>query len=136
MLTYSVNTLRLSSLIITADFNLVDQDSTLPSIQQYVDYKTWNNKTLDLLYADSRNAYKAPARPLIGRSDNNLVLLRPQYVPALQRLHVAMKSVMRWIQEACEDCEVLLCTPTSTMQSGTSHMGMTSSESWIASRII
>lgn len=83
-------------------------DSTLPSIQQYVDYKTWDNKTLDHLYADSRNAYKAPALHPVGISDNNLVLLRSQYVPALQRLHVAMKSVMRWIQEACE---VLLHTP-------------------------
>lgn len=83
-------------------------DSTLPSIQQYVDYNTWDNKTLDHLYADSRNAYKAPTLPPVGISDNNLVLLRSQYVPALQRLHVAMKSVMRWIQEACE---VLLHTP-------------------------
>ncbi|XP_075955445.1 uncharacterized protein LOC142957475 [Anarhichas minor] len=94
-------------LVITGDFNHTTLDRALPTFHQYVDCPTRNNKTLDLLYANAKDAYSATALPPLGRSDHNLILLTPRYVPLVQRLPVTTRSVRRWSQEAIDalqDC--------------------------------
>ena len=62
---------------------------------------------MDLLYSNTKDAYSASALPPLGRSDHNLVLLTPQYVPEVQRQPVSTRVVRRWTREACEalrDC--------------------------------
>lgn len=94
-------------LAVTGDFNHITLDKALPTLHQYVDCPTRNNKTLDLLYANAMDAYSATALPPLGRSDHNLVLLTPSYVPLVQRQPVTTRTVRRWSQEAKEalqDC--------------------------------
>lgn len=55
----------------------------LSPLSSCVDCTTQENRTMDLFYANTKDAYSAPALPLLGRSDHNLVLLVPQYVPEM-----------------------------------------------------
>ncbi|KAK0154383.1 hypothetical protein N1851_003537 [Merluccius polli] len=65
-------------MVITGDFNHASLNSTLNNFHQYVDCPTRDNKTLDLLYANVMDAYDASP---LGRSDHNLVMMTPKYVP-------------------------------------------------------
>ena len=94
-------------LAVTGDLNHTTLDKVLPTLHQYVNCPTWNNKTLDLLYANVTDAYSATAFPPLGRSNHNLVLLTPKYVPLVQRQPVTTRTVRRWTQEAndaLQDC--------------------------------
>lgn len=53
--------------------------ATLANFKQYVSRQTSDNKTLDLLYANIKNAYTSTTMPPLplGRSDRNLVRLQP-----------------------------------------------------------
>ncbi|XP_078810597.1 uncharacterized protein LOC144994953 [Oryzias latipes] len=105
--------------IITGDFNHITMDRTLGDFTQYVNCPTRGNKTLDLLYANAKKAYRATALPPLGRSDHNLVHLIPNYVPIAMRERVHKKAVRRWTPEteqALQDCLGstdwdALCTP-------------------------
>ncbi|MBN3311637.1 MROH1 protein, partial [Atractosteus spatula] len=88
---------------ISGDFNHVSISTTLPTFHQFVKCPTRENKTLDLLYANAKDAYSSTALPPLGRSDHNLVLLTPLYTPIVQRQPVTMRTVRRWSQEAMED---------------------------------
>ena len=89
-------------IIITGDFNLVSLSSTLPTFYQFVTCTTRDNKTLDLLYANVRNAYSSTALPPLGRSDHNLVRLSPSYKPVVQQHTVTVRTVRKWSPEAME----------------------------------
>jgi len=92
---------------ITGDFNHTTLDKALPTFHQYIDCPTRNNKTLDLLYANTKDAYSATALPPLGRSDHDLVRLTPRYVPLVKRLPVTTRTVRRWSLEAndaLQDC--------------------------------
>ncbi|XP_051238681.1 uncharacterized protein LOC127353460 isoform X2 [Dicentrarchus labrax] len=62
-------------IIITGDFKHVSLSSTLPTFYQFVTCTTGNNKILDLLYANVKDAYSSTALPPLGRSDHNLVCI-------------------------------------------------------------
>ena len=106
-------------IIISGDFNHVSIKKTLPKFTQYVTCTTREEKTLDLLYANVKDAYTSTSLPPLGRSDHNLVLLTPCYVPLLKRLPVTTKTVRTWSEdcyEALQGCfEVtdwnVLCEP-------------------------
>ncbi|XP_032423388.1 uncharacterized protein LOC116723007 [Xiphophorus hellerii] len=94
-------------MVITGDFNHASLDKTLHNFQQYVDCPTRENKMLDLLYANAKDAYSATALPPLGRSDHILVRMTPKYVPLVSRQPVHIRTVRRWTQEAAEalqDC--------------------------------
>ncbi|XP_014876404.1 uncharacterized protein LOC106938767 [Poecilia latipinna] len=94
-------------LAITGDFNHAPLDKTFNNFQQYMDCLTRDNKTLDLLYANAKDAYSASALPPLGRSDHNLVRLSPRYVPLVRRQPVHTRTMRRWSPEAAEalqDC--------------------------------
>ena len=94
-------------IFITGDLNHVSLDKILPTFHQYVDCPTKDDNTLDLLYANAKDAYNPTAFPPFGRSDHDLVLLTLKFVPLVQRQPVHTRSMRRWTQEAADalqDC--------------------------------
>nr|XP_057907087.1 uncharacterized protein LOC131104187 [Doryrhamphus excisus] len=94
-------------LLLSGDFNHASPSSTLPTFTQYVTCCTRDNKTLDLCYANTKEAYNSTALPPLGRSDHNLVHLQPVYKPLVRRLPAVSRTVKRWSDEADEalkDC--------------------------------
>lgn len=94
-------------IIISGDFNHATLDSTLAAFHQFVNCPTRSNRTIDLLYANVRDAYRATPLPPLGKSDHNLVYLQPQYTPLVQRQPVTTRSIRRWTPEkedALRDC--------------------------------
>ena len=63
-------------IIISGDFNHITLDS-----HQVVDCPTRNNRTIELLYTNVKEAYRVTALPQLGMSDHNLVYIQPQYNP-------------------------------------------------------
>ncbi|TWW68197.1 putative RNA-directed DNA polymerase from transposon BS [Takifugu flavidus] len=94
-------------LIISGDFNHVTLDSTLAALHQVIDCPTRNNRTIDLLYTNVKEAYRVIALPPLGKSDHNLVYVQPQYTPLVQRQAASTRSLRRWTpaaEEALKDC--------------------------------
>ena len=96
-----VQTLRLQTLypeaffLISGDFNHATRDST--AFYQFVNCPTRNNRTLVLLFANVRDAYRVTPLPPLGKSDHNLVYLQPQYTPLVQRQSVTTRSFRRLV---------------------------------------
>ena len=63
-------------IIISGDFNHVCT-LTLTKFTQYVTCKTIGERTLDLLYANVKDAYSSSPLPLLGRSNHNFVHFTP-----------------------------------------------------------
>ncbi|KAJ4946601.1 hypothetical protein JOQ06_024265 [Pogonophryne albipinna] len=85
-------------LLISGDFNHASLSKTLPTFKQYVTCTTRGNKTLDLLYANTKDAYSSSPLPPLGNSDHNLVHLQPVDQPC---------TVKKWSEEseeALKDC--------------------------------
>ena len=107
------------SALITILSDYISIKKTILKFTQYVTCKTREEKTLDLLYANVKDAYTSTSPPPLGRSDHNLVLLTPCYVPLVKRLPVTTKTVRTWSEdcyEALQGCfEVMdwnaLCEP-------------------------
>ncbi|XP_073668918.1 uncharacterized protein [Paramisgurnus dabryanus] len=85
---------------ITGDFNHVTLDSTLSAFYQFVNCPTRKNRTIDLMYANVKDAYTASPLPPLGRSDHNLVFLRPLYIPIVRRQPTTIRSFRKWSPEA------------------------------------
>lgn len=62
--------------------------STLAAFSQFVDCPTRKNRTIDLSYADVKDAYRASHLPPLGKSDHNLIYLSPLYTPLVKRHYV------------------------------------------------
>ena len=73
-----------------------------PVFTQYVTCTTREERTLDLLYANVKDAYTSTSLPPLGRCDHNLVLLTPCYVPLVKRLPVTTKTVRTWSEDCYE----------------------------------
>ena len=92
---------------ISGDFNHVTLDSTLPAFHQFVSCPTRKNRTIDLMYANVRDAYKATPLPPLGKSDHNLVFLQPKYTPKVRRQPTTTRSFRKWspeAEDALRDC--------------------------------
>ncbi len=81
--------------LISGDLNHVTLDTTLPAFFQYVDCNTRGNRTIDLLYANVKDAYRATPLPALGKADHNLILLQPHYKPKVRRLPTTTRSFMK-----------------------------------------
>lgn len=82
-------------LLITGDFNHASLSSTLPTFTQYVNCHTRDNRTLDLFYANIKDAYKSIPLPPLGRSDHNLVHLTLGYIPLVNKQPPTEKYVRK-----------------------------------------
>ena len=65
------------------NFNHISLSSCLTGFVQYVDCPTRGEKTLDLFYANVKEAYRAVSLPPLGRSDHSMVYLQPTYRPCV-----------------------------------------------------
>ncbi|KAI3371228.1 hypothetical protein L3Q82_023541 [Scortum barcoo] len=68
---------------------------------------TRDNKTLDLFYANTKEAYHSLPLPPLGRADHNLVHLLPVYKTLVHRQPAVTRTVKKWSEEAEEalkDC--------------------------------
>ena len=52
------------------------------------------------MYASIKDAYTSSSLPPLGRSDHNLVHLKPCYVPLVKRKPTTKRTVKRWLEEA------------------------------------
>ncbi|KAI3361741.1 hypothetical protein L3Q82_001954 [Scortum barcoo] len=86
--------------LISGDFNHATLDNTLAAFHQYVDCNTRGKRTLDLMYANVKDAYRATPLPALGKADHNLVLLKPHYTPRVRRLPTTTRSFRKWSPEA------------------------------------
>ncbi|TWW65035.1 hypothetical protein D4764_22G0006820 [Takifugu flavidus] len=89
-------------LLISGDFNHASPSSSLPKFTQYVTCHTRDNKTLDLFYANTKEAYHSLPLPPLGCADHNLVHLQPVYKPLVQRQPAVTRTVKKWSKEAEE----------------------------------
>ncbi|TWW55977.1 hypothetical protein D4764_09G0010270 [Takifugu flavidus] len=89
-------------LLISGDFNHASPSSSLPKFTQYVTCHTRDNKTLDLFYANTKEAYHSLPLPPLGRADHNLIHLQPVYKPLVQRQPAVTRTVKKWSEEAEE----------------------------------
>jgi len=72
-----------------------------------VDCPTRGERTVDLFYANVKEAYRAVSIPPLGRSHRSMVYLQPTYRPCVQRLPVTTRSFRKWSPEASDalrDC--------------------------------
>ena len=79
-------------IVITGDFNHVSLDKTLPTFHQYVDCPTRDDNWIFHMQMLRMHTVPQPSAPL-GRSDHNLVLLTPRYVPLVQQQPVHTRSM-------------------------------------------
>lgn len=75
---------------ISGDFNHTTLDSTLAAFYQVVDRPTRKNRTIDLLYANMKDAYRVTPLPPLGKSDHNMIQVQPLYTPLTKRQPVTL----------------------------------------------
>lgn len=78
------------------DFNRCDITTVLPNLEQYVTSPTRLDRTLDLCYRNIPGAYISKARPSLGRSDHNVILLLPRYREKLKTDKIQTKIIKTW----------------------------------------
>ncbi|KAI4876772.1 hypothetical protein NFI96_015363, partial [Prochilodus magdalenae] len=61
---------------------------------------TRGHRTLDKVYTNVANAYKATPLPHLGQSDHLSLFLLPKYTPVIQRVTPATRSVKIWMEGA------------------------------------
>ncbi|KAI3352913.1 hypothetical protein L3Q82_019486 [Scortum barcoo] len=64
--------------------NHVNLTDTLPKFYQHVTIPTRGNNTLDRVYTNKRDAYRAVPHPHLGFSDHISIMLLPAYRPLLR----------------------------------------------------
>ncbi len=93
--------------IVAGDFNQANMKTVLPHFHQYVDFATRGKNTLDRVYCNIKQAFRAVPRPHLGFSDHLSVMLTPAYKPLLIRKKPTVKQVRVWPEgamEALQDC--------------------------------
>ncbi|XP_023812835.1 uncharacterized protein LOC111947686 [Oryzias latipes] len=108
-------------ILISGGFNhaCTPLSATLSNFTQYVNCHTRDRKTLDLFYANIKNAYASAPLPPLGRSDHSLVHLSSAYTPVVKQQKPQIKTVKIWTEEVTErlrDCFSttdwdVLCSP-------------------------
>ncbi|KAI4893114.1 hypothetical protein NFI96_020621 [Prochilodus magdalenae] len=93
--------------VVAGDFNHVNLTNTLPRFYQHIDIPTRGNNTLDRVYTNVRDAYRAVPHPHLGLSDHISIMLVPAYHPPLQRSRPTQKTITVWPSDAdavLQDC--------------------------------
>lgn len=94
-------------ILVNRDFNNVNVPRTLTDFKQYVTCSTRQSKTLDMLFANVKDAYRSTAPSPLGGSDHNLVRLVPTYMLAIKRLPTATSTVPQRsveVEEELREC--------------------------------
>ena len=91
-----------SLILVNGDFNQVKMAGLMSDFTQYVTCKTRGENTLDLLYANVRNAYSCTPLPPVCGSDHTMVRLTPKYIPVVKRIPATTREVQCWSEEVEE----------------------------------
>ncbi|KAI4887287.1 hypothetical protein NFI96_028259 [Prochilodus magdalenae] len=78
--------------VVAGDFNHVNLTNILPRFYQHIDIPTRGNNTLDRVYTNSRDAYRAVPHPHLGLSDHISIMLVPAD-PPLRRFRPTQKTI-------------------------------------------
>ncbi|KAI4893078.1 hypothetical protein NFI96_011541 [Prochilodus magdalenae] len=92
--------------VVAGDFNHVNLTNILPRFYQHIDIPTRGNNTLDRVYTNIRDAYRAAPHPHLGLSDHISVMLVPAD-PPLRRSRPTQKTITVWPGDAdavLQDC--------------------------------
>ena len=93
--------------VVAGDFNHVWLRDTLPTFQQHVKIATRGNNTLDKVYTNRRETYRAFPHPHLGSSDHISIMLAPAYCPVLKNKKATEKDITVWPSGAIsmlQDC--------------------------------
>lgn len=74
---------------------------------QHVNIATRGENTLDLLYTNIKDSYRASSLPNVGSADHLAVLLTPAYKPRAKQNKPEIKEIRIWPKEAVlllQDC--------------------------------
>ena len=96
-----------SVFIAAGDFNHADLKTVLHKFHRNVKCATRGNKTLDQVYTNTADAYKAQVYPHLGLSDHLSLLLHPRYTPKIKSAGSITKSRRTWPEDAIpmlQDC--------------------------------
>ncbi|KAK0141960.1 RNA-directed DNA polymerase from mobile element jockey [Merluccius polli] len=93
--------------IIAGDFNQASLKSVMPKFYQHVNIATRGENTLDLVYTNIKDSYRAAPLPHVGSSDHLAVMLTPAYKPRVKQERPVVSEIRKWPQEAItalQDC--------------------------------
>lgn len=79
--------------IAAGDFNQASLKSVLPRFYQHVNIATRGENTLDLVYTNIKDSYKAVSLPHIGTSDHLAVMLIPAYRPRVKQFKSEVRKI-------------------------------------------
>lgn len=89
-----------AAFIVAGDFNHSNLKTVLPKFQQHVSCPTRGAKTLDHVYTNMADAYKAVPLPHLGQSDHLSLFLIPKYSPLIKRVKPTVRTVKVWPEGA------------------------------------
>ena len=98
--------------IIAGDFKHCNLRTVPPKYYQYVNFPTRDQSTLDHVYSDIRDAYKAVPRPHFGLFDHISLFLFPANRQRLKQTTPLSKQVKLWSQILRALCRTVLHTQT------------------------
>ena len=93
--------------IIAGDFNQAKLKSVLPNFYQHVKCPTRGSNTLDHVYTNINQAYRAIPLPHLGQSDHLSLFLTPAYIPLRRSSTPLTKTITTWPEDALlqlQDC--------------------------------
>lgn len=82
--------------MIAGEFNQVNLKTVLPKFHQYVNFPTRGENTLDHVYSNMTDAYKASPSPNLGQSDHISLFLTPGYRPPINRVRPSIRTLQIW----------------------------------------
>ncbi|KAJ8401415.1 hypothetical protein AAFF_G00386460 [Aldrovandia affinis] len=89
-----------AAFIVAGDFNHSNLKTVLPKFYQHVSCPTRGIKTLDHIYTNIKEAYRAVPLPHLGQSDHLSLFLLPKYTPLIKRIKPLTRSVKIWTEGA------------------------------------
>uniref|UniRef100_A0A3B4TE14 Reverse transcriptase domain-containing protein n=1 Tax=Seriola dumerili TaxID=41447 RepID=A0A3B4TE14_SERDU len=89
-----------AAFIVAGDFNHSNLKTVLPKFHQHVSCPTRGAKTLDHVYTNMADAYKAVPLPHLGQSDHLSLFLLPKYSPLIKRVKPQVRIVKVWPEGA------------------------------------
>ena len=96
--------------LLLGDFNDCDIKRLIPSYQQCVKCSTREDKMLDLVFCNIKDAYRVIKRPPLGNSDHNMLYCLPTYKQKFKSQSCRKIQVKQWSDEnvdllrSCFEC--------------------------------
>ncbi len=91
--------------VIAGDFNHADLKAALPKLHQHVKCATRGVNTLDKVYSNIKQGYRAKPLPHLGQSDHLSMLLIPAYAPLRKTAPIISKTVATWPEDASQQLQ-------------------------------